>query len=172
MRLHELYENSTKAASAMPSNAGEFDQLWAQLKSEADDYDDIAFYSSDVIKNGVRDIIARGGWRMSMGRAESEYRKSQDKKRTPPPKQQQPKSPAAAPTPKATAQKPGAPVTDKKPAGKDKEDIKLKGKGSDNSNKMSMPQLKGKAGEVQSWLKKRIGMGTDLADKMSKYNKK
>lgn len=74
--------------------------------------------------------------------------------------------------PKAAAQKPsGAPVTGKKPAGKDKENIQLKGKGSD-SNKMAMSQLKGKAGEMQAWLKQRMGSGFDLADKMSKAGKK
>lgn len=163
MRLHELYENSTETASAMPRNAGEFDQQWAKLKSEADDYDDIAFYSSDLIKNGVRDIIARGGWRMSMGRAESEYRKIQDRQRTPPQKQQKPTTPAPA--------KP-APVKSDEPKKSDPEDIKLKSKTPDPSGKPLDINLKGKAGEVQSWLKKRIGLGTDLADKFSKVSKK
>ena len=65
-----------------------------------------------------------------------------------------------------------APVKSADPKKSDPEDIKRKSKTSDPSGKPLDINLKGKAGEVQSWLKKRIGLGTDLADKFSKVNKK
>lgn len=156
MRLSDLFEQD-KSDTLMPQNANEFEHAWAALKREADDFDDIDFYSNDVIKNDVHAILRKDGYRMSLGKAESLYRRQMAKKSQP-----APQKPALAPskptaTPKAT-----------KPAPKEPENVKLKGKSSDPAKAKLDLELKGKLGKLQKWASDKLSTGAKASDKYTK----
>lgn len=156
MRLHELFEQD-KSDTLMPQNAHEFEQAWAALKQDADDLDDIDFYSNDVIKNDVHAIIRKDGYRMSLGKAESLYRRQLAKKG-------QPAAPAAPAT--APASKPAPSKSSKEKPAKVKP--KAKKPQSADSDDGTGAKLKGKLGDLQDYLAKRIKTGTKFADKYTK----
>lgn len=159
MRLHELFEQD-KSDTLMPQNAHEFEQAWAALKQDADDLDDIDFYSNDVIKNDVHAIIRKDGYRMSMGKAESLYRRQLAKKGQPPASQK----PAAPPVSKPAPVKPS-----KEKAKKVKPRAKPQAKPqSSDSDDGAGTKLKGKLGDIKDYLATRIKTGTKFADKYTK----
>lgn len=93
MKLHELFEQDQQNI-VMPKNSTEFEKAWALLRQEAADLDDIKFYSNDVIKNDVHAIVRKNGYRTSLGKAESLYRRQLGKKsQTPAPQKPTPSEP-------------------------------------------------------------------------------
>jgi len=164
MRLHELYEQD-QSDTLMPGNSNEFERAWAVLKKEADDPDDIRFYTNDVIKNDVHAIIRKNGYRMSLGSAESKYRKEQSQRQKPSPQTPAPTSHPASPKPTKPEKSTAKPGTAGK-ATNGREQIKPLGGKEQGSGLAS--KIPGKLGDLQKWATSKLKTGADAADKFSK----